>query len=134
MVELINKDYADFVSLSSNLVSIRMYWLIGILMSFEVGLDRAIGQLTDPLKAIRDEVAVSDLLTPLVHTISLPRQSVKEVVDAERSTLEGQLAHRNEIREQKVRNQPSAYRFLAHREYSRPCFNAFSILLHPLTR
>ncbi|XP_045170121.2 conserved oligomeric Golgi complex subunit 2-like [Mercenaria mercenaria] len=40
MIELINKDYADFVNLSSNLV----------------GMDKAIGSLTAPLEQLRDEV------------------------------------------------------------------------------
>lgn len=40
MIELINKDYADFVNLSSNLV----------------GMDKAIGSLTAPLEQLKDEV------------------------------------------------------------------------------
>ncbi|XP_060063002.1 conserved oligomeric Golgi complex subunit 2-like [Ylistrum balloti] len=40
MIELINKDYADFVNLSTNLV----------------GMDKAIGNLTTPLNELKDEV------------------------------------------------------------------------------
>ncbi|XP_033733941.1 conserved oligomeric Golgi complex subunit 2-like isoform X2 [Pecten maximus] len=40
MIELINKDYADFVNLSTNLV----------------GMDKAIGNLTTPLSELKDEV------------------------------------------------------------------------------
>lgn len=40
MIELINKDYADFVNLSTNLV----------------GMDKAIGNLTVPLNELKDEV------------------------------------------------------------------------------
>uniref|UniRef100_A0A8C5KRQ3 Conserved oligomeric Golgi complex subunit 2 n=1 Tax=Jaculus jaculus TaxID=51337 RepID=A0A8C5KRQ3_JACJA len=43
MVELINKDYADFVNLSTNLV----------------GMDRALNQLSVPLGQLREEVLVS---------------------------------------------------------------------------
>lgn len=42
MVELINKDYADFVSLSSNLV----------------GLDRALSSLNEPLHRVKQDVQV----------------------------------------------------------------------------
>ncbi|XP_052769942.1 conserved oligomeric Golgi complex subunit 2-like [Mya arenaria] len=42
MIELINKDYADFVNLSSNLV----------------GMDKAIGSLTKPLDQLKNEVLV----------------------------------------------------------------------------
>ncbi|KAB0368458.1 hypothetical protein FD755_020224 [Muntiacus reevesi] len=40
MVELINKDYADFVNLSTNLV----------------GMDKALNQLSMPLRQLREEV------------------------------------------------------------------------------
>ena len=42
MIELINKDYADFVNLSSNLI----------------GLDKAIENLEGPLGQLREEVMV----------------------------------------------------------------------------
>ena len=42
MIELINKDYADFVNLSSNLI----------------GLDKAINHLEAPLGQLREEVLV----------------------------------------------------------------------------
>uniref|UniRef100_A0A8C4DX15 Conserved oligomeric Golgi complex subunit 2 n=1 Tax=Dicentrarchus labrax TaxID=13489 RepID=A0A8C4DX15_DICLA len=42
MVELINKDYADFVNLSTNLV----------------GMDKALSQLSVPLGQLREEVMV----------------------------------------------------------------------------
>lgn len=41
MIELINKDYADFVNLSSNLV----------------GMDKAIGQLREPLLTMKDDMS-----------------------------------------------------------------------------
>ena len=43
MIELINRDYADFVNLSSNLV----------------GLDKAIANLQEPLSVIHSEILVS---------------------------------------------------------------------------
>lgn len=43
MIELINKDYADFVNLSSNLI----------------GLDKAISNLETPLGQLKEEVMVS---------------------------------------------------------------------------
>lgn len=43
MIELINKDYADFVNLSSNLI----------------GLDKAISGLQTPLGQLREEVLVN---------------------------------------------------------------------------
>lgn len=42
MIELINKDYADFVNLSSNLI----------------GLDKAINNLENPLGQLKEEVMV----------------------------------------------------------------------------
>jgi hypothetical protein len=42
LVELINRDYADFVNLSANLV----------------GLDRAIASIRDPLTKVREEIMV----------------------------------------------------------------------------
>lgn len=48
MIELINKDYADFVNLSANLV----------------GMDKAISQLRDPLSQIKSDITkVSDVIT-----------------------------------------------------------------------
>uniref|UniRef100_A0A8C9UPG4 Conserved oligomeric Golgi complex subunit 2 n=1 Tax=Spermophilus dauricus TaxID=99837 RepID=A0A8C9UPG4_SPEDA len=47
MVELINKDYADFVNLSTNLV----------------GMDKALNQLSVPLGQLREEVLVSPQMT-----------------------------------------------------------------------
>lgn len=49
LVELINRDYADFVNLSTNLV----------------GLDKIIKSLEDPLVEMRQRVSVS--LCPLSH-------------------------------------------------------------------
>uniref|UniRef100_A0A3P8USC0 Conserved oligomeric Golgi complex subunit 2 n=1 Tax=Cynoglossus semilaevis TaxID=244447 RepID=A0A3P8USC0_CYNSE len=46
MVELINKDYADFVNLSTNLV----------------GMDKALNQLSVPLGQLREEVLVCLLI------------------------------------------------------------------------
>ena len=45
MIELINRDYADFVNLSGNLV----------------GLDKAISNLEEPLSLIHSEISVSYL-------------------------------------------------------------------------
>uniref|UniRef100_A0A9L0J7J3 Conserved oligomeric Golgi complex subunit 2 n=1 Tax=Equus asinus TaxID=9793 RepID=A0A9L0J7J3_EQUAS len=50
MVELINKDYADFVNLSTNLV----------------GMDKALNQLSVPLGQLREEVLEWDS-PPLSH-------------------------------------------------------------------
>uniref|UniRef100_A0A8C2RW76 Conserved oligomeric Golgi complex subunit 2 n=1 Tax=Capra hircus TaxID=9925 RepID=A0A8C2RW76_CAPHI len=52
MVELINKDYADFVNLSTNLV----------------GMDKALNQLSVPLGQLREEVLVS----PQIAVNNLP--------------------------------------------------------------
>eukprot|EP00052_Salpingoeca_macrocollata_P026051 m.240286 g.240286 ORF g.240286 m.240286 type:complete len:393 (+) comp22521_c0_seq6:181-1359(+) len=66
VVELINKDYADFVSLSSNLV----------------GLDRAIARLAQPLESLREEVlaikGVMDLEMRDVERALRERASVRE--------------------------------------------------------
>uniref|UniRef100_A0ABI7XUY3 Conserved oligomeric Golgi complex subunit 2 n=1 Tax=Felis catus TaxID=9685 RepID=A0ABI7XUY3_FELCA len=53
MVELINKDYADFVNLSTNLV----------------GMDKALNQLSVPLGQLREEVLVPVLPRPCEHRI-----------------------------------------------------------------
>jgi hypothetical protein len=49
LVELINRDYADFVNLSANLV----------------GLDRAIASIRDPLTKVREEIMVWKFRAPL---------------------------------------------------------------------
>ena len=59
MIELINRDYVDFVNLSGNLV----------------GLDKAISNLQEPLSVIHSEIVVSNfsrLLFPLFsHTLHI---------------------------------------------------------------
>ena len=49
MIELINRDYADFVNLSSNLV----------------GLDKAISNLQEPLSVIHSEILVSKFVVTI---------------------------------------------------------------------
>ncbi|KAG1653561.1 Conserved oligomeric Golgi complex subunit 2 [Nymphon striatum] len=66
MIELINKDYADFVNLSSNLV----------------GLDKAIGNLSTPLGQLREEVmsvklAVDNAITSASEKL-VKRQRLRE--------------------------------------------------------
>ncbi len=46
MIELINRDYADFVNLSGNLV----------------GIDKAISHLEEPLSVIHSEIMVSHIV------------------------------------------------------------------------
>nr|XP_039270942.1 conserved oligomeric Golgi complex subunit 2-like [Styela clava] len=54
MIELINKDYADFVNLSSNLV----------------GMDKAIAQLRDPLTQIKDDMTqIRDLMENKIDAV-----------------------------------------------------------------
>lgn len=53
MIELINRDYADFVNLSTNLT----------------GLDRLIEALRTPLEQLRDEVLVSSISSHMVSVI-----------------------------------------------------------------
>lgn len=55
MIDLINRDYADFVNLSSNLV----------------GLDASIGKLEMPLGQLREEVLVSSSWMALVGELSV---------------------------------------------------------------
>ena len=55
MIELINKDYADFVNLSSNLI----------------GLDKAIENLEGPLGQLREEVMVAILNFQLYYNFKL---------------------------------------------------------------
>ncbi|XP_048732279.2 conserved oligomeric Golgi complex subunit 2-like [Ostrea edulis] len=54
MIELINKDYADFVNLSTNLV----------------GMDKAIGNLTTPLEHLKEEVlTVKTAMEDAIHAV-----------------------------------------------------------------
>lgn len=80
MVELINKDYADFVSLSSNLVSwfwcgaaifciisvsVRTYIYVQLMGDdplpnpLQVGMDKSINELMTPLGQLQEEILVS---------------------------------------------------------------------------
>lgn len=66
MIELINKDYADFVNLSSNLV----------------GMDKAIGSLTAPLEQLKNEVlnvrtAMDGAIAAVEEKLRI-RQQIKE--------------------------------------------------------
>ena len=54
MIDLINRDYADFVNLSSNLV----------------GLDASIGKLEMPLGQLREEVLVGISCSVFCHVLS----------------------------------------------------------------
>ncbi|OWF56425.1 conserved oligomeric Golgi complex subunit 2-like isoform X2 [Mizuhopecten yessoensis] len=60
MIELINKDYADFVNLSSNLV----------------GMDKAIGNLTTPLCELKDQVMTVKIA--MDQAISAVEQKLKQ--------------------------------------------------------
>jgi len=51
MIELINRDYADFVNLSGNLV----------------GLDKAISNLEEPLSVIHSEISVKIIIFEIVN-------------------------------------------------------------------
>lgn len=58
MIDLINKDYADYVNLSSNLI----------------GLDKAIGNINGPLGQLREEllvILINFLRYPLILIIAL---------------------------------------------------------------
>ncbi|KAM3605827.1 uncharacterized protein V6R79_005444 [Siganus canaliculatus] len=69
MVELINKDYADFVNLSTNLV----------------GMDKALNQLSVPLGQLREEVmslrsCVSEVIQAIDHQLSKQEDLQKKKV------------------------------------------------------
>ncbi|KAB0341485.1 hypothetical protein FD754_018411 [Muntiacus muntjak] len=55
MVELINKDYADFVSLSTNLVNLKSTVPTSCFCLY-VGMDKALSQLSVPLGQLREEI------------------------------------------------------------------------------
>jgi len=55
MIELINRDYADFVNLSGNLV----------------GLDKAISNLEEPLSVIHSEISVIIILIQIYGGLKL---------------------------------------------------------------
>ncbi|XP_026902835.1 conserved oligomeric Golgi complex subunit 2 isoform X5 [Acinonyx jubatus] len=86
MVELINKDYADFVNLSTNLV----------------GMDKALNQLSVPLGQLREEVLMCVLrLIQVIRSVEkiekiLNSQSSKEtsVLEASSPLLTGQILER----------------------------------------
>ncbi|GAB5578377.1 conserved oligomeric Golgi complex subunit 2 isoform X1 [Prionailurus iriomotensis] len=88
MVELINKDYADFVNLSTNLV----------------GMDKALNQLSVPLGQLREEVLPQMCVLRLIQVIRsvekiekiLNSQSSKEtsVLEASSPLLTGQILER----------------------------------------
>ncbi|XP_078212791.1 conserved oligomeric Golgi complex subunit 2 isoform X8 [Callithrix jacchus] len=86
MVELINKDYADFVNLSTNLV----------------GMDKALNQLSVPLGQLREEVLMCVLrLIQVIRSVEkiekiLNSQSSKETSALEASSplLTGQILER----------------------------------------
>lgn len=82
MVELINKDYADFVNLSTNLVKLfklnvfdfGWFALPSLFYCFllQVGMDKALNHLTVPLGQLREEVMVCLYISYLLFLIVLP--------------------------------------------------------------
>uniref|UniRef100_A0A673FYU3 Conserved oligomeric Golgi complex subunit 2 n=1 Tax=Sinocyclocheilus rhinocerous TaxID=307959 RepID=A0A673FYU3_9TELE len=87
MVELINKDYADFVNLSTNLV----------------GMDKALNQLSVPLGQLREEVLVSLCVLRLIQVVrsvekieKILHQNTKDTTSLETSSplLAGQILER----------------------------------------
>lgn len=101
MIELINKDYADFVNLSSNLI----------------GLDKAINNLQVPLGQLREEFMVSRIdliylvsyLWLFVRTGVLWLKQVRQTLDDMINEVTSTLNERCHIRERKQSLQSLAH-------------------------
>ena len=61
MVELINRDFADFLNLSTNLVRKELKKTSEVLFYLQVGFDKSITTLKNPLTAMKSDLNVSGI-------------------------------------------------------------------------
>lgn len=70
MIDLINEDYADFVSLSANLV----------------GLDQSIDAIQNPLEKFRDEIAgIQSMIDENIHEINIKLETKRKLRELKRN-------------------------------------------------
>lgn len=91
LVELINRDYQDFVNLSINLS----------------GVDRDIEELAQPLNTIEHQVKVSYNVYSIAYTHSIVIKEAQDHFQKVIDSLQEQLQYRAQLRNKKVRERAS---------------------------
>lgn len=77
MVELINRDFADFLNLSTNLVRGVRSTSEELNVFIQVGFDKSITTLKNPLTAMKTDILVSEEDRKERRNISSSRKSIK---------------------------------------------------------